>query len=164
MSRKPTLALLAAIAAGVLVYVLYPRPAADTPAPKEPPPTAATAPSGTTIGEEVLAGYADPDKPPAHDLELADRLLFSYRTLVKNHADKPVGTNADYVDALLGDNPAKQVFLPPGFPHLSPGGELLDRWGTPLFVHPEAVDRITLRSAGPDKTMWTADDIVRGPR
>ena len=121
-------------------------------------------PSPPTIGEEILGDYADTNKPPANDLELADRLLFSYRTLVKNHADKPVGTNADFVDALLGDNPAKHVFLPEDFPHLSPGGELLDRWRTPLFIHPEAADRITLRSAGPDKKMWTGDDIVRGPR
>ena len=113
-----------------------------------------------SIGEEILTGYADKNRPPLHDLQLVDRLLLSYRTLVKNHSSKPVGTNADFVDAWCGDNPARLQLLPRNFPHLSEDGELLDRWGSPLFFHPEAADRVTLRSAGPDRKLWNEDDLV----
>jgi hypothetical protein len=37
---------------------------------------------------------------------------------------------------------------------------LLDRWEMPVFFHKESSRRTSLRSAGPDRKMWTADDIV----
>jgi hypothetical protein len=161
-----TTVLLVAIVVGI---VLQSRPNRPTPGPirtldvtsEEHPPL----PPGPTIGEEVLADYADPEKPPRHDLELVSRLLHSYRALVKRHTAKPIGGNADLIDALLGDNPAKQVFLPPDFAHLcpAPDPELLDRWGTPLIVHPIASDRFELRSAGPDKRPYNDDDVLLTP-
>lgn len=163
MSKRSITITVTLLLTAVAIILINRNPHTTPPAPTAPTQHK-TAPAPPTIGEEILAGYADPNTLPKHDLELADRLLFSYRTLVKNHTDKPVGTNADFVDALLGDNPAKQVFLPPDSPHISPAGELLDRWRTPLFIHPESSDRITLRSAGPDKTLWTDDDIVRQPQ
>jgi hypothetical protein len=48
-------------------------------------------------------------------------------------------------------------------PHvcLNARGQLVDRWGSPLFFHVRDVSRIDLRSAGPDREMWTADDLHR---
>jgi hypothetical protein len=37
----------------------------------------------------------------------------------------------------------------------------VDRWQTPLFFHVSERSRIDLRSAGPDRQMWTEDDLHR---
>jgi hypothetical protein len=38
--------------------------------------------------------------------------------------------------------------------------ELCDNWGTPYFFHQLSASVMEIRSAGEDKTLWTADDIV----
>ena len=82
-------------------------------------------------------------------------MLRDYRTAL---GENPVGTNAEIMRALLGDN-LKQVRIdiPPGS-RLNAEGELLDRWGTPYFFHQISGKKTEIRSAGPDRTMWTADD------
>ena len=42
-------------------------------------------------------------------------------------------------------------------------GELCDRWGTPFFFHAESAAHMEIRSAGPDKKMWTDDDVAFSP-
>jgi hypothetical protein len=37
----------------------------------------------------------------------------------------------------------------------------VDRWGEPLYFHAISRDRLEIRSAGPDKIMWTPDDVQR---
>jgi hypothetical protein len=39
-------------------------------------------------------------------------------------------------------------------------GELVDAWGTPFFFHQLSGSEMEIRSAGPDKVMWTDDDLV----
>jgi hypothetical protein len=39
-------------------------------------------------------------------------------------------------------------------------GELVDPWGTPYFFHQLSGTDMEIRSAGPDKTMWTDDDLM----
>ena len=43
---------------------------------------------------------------------------------------------------------------------MSGNGELLDRWDSPLFFHRESSRTTTFRSAGPDRRLWTDDDVV----
>jgi hypothetical protein len=62
---------------------------------------------------------------------------------------------------LRGQNAARERFLPEGHPALDAEGRLVDRWGVPLFFHALGGGRYELRSAGPDRKMWTADDIHR---
>jgi hypothetical protein len=38
----------------------------------------------------------------------------------------------------------------------------LDRFGTPYFFHPISETRIDVRSAGPDRKLWTEDDVWLG--
>jgi hypothetical protein len=52
-------------------------------------------------------------------------------------------------------------FLPAHHPVFNEQGQLVDRWGTPLFFHATARDRLDIRSAGPDKSLWTEDDLHR---
>ncbi len=71
----------------------------------------------------------------------------------------PVGTNAEITKALNGDNPAHARFLD-GVPgQINSNGELVDPWGTPYFFHQLSGHDMEVRSAGPDRIMWTSDDI-----
>ena len=58
-------------------------------------------------------------------------------------------------------NAAHERFLPATHPALDARGRLVDRWGVPLFFHALGGGRYELRSAGPDRILWTADDIHR---
>jgi hypothetical protein len=60
--------------------------------------------------------------------------------------------------AVLGDNLKQTRIGPPENQHLNENGELVDRWGTPYFFHQLSKTRMEIRSAGPDRTMWTGDD------
>ena len=42
-------------------------------------------------------------------------------------------------------------------------GQLVDRWGTAYWFHPNSSYQMEIRSAGPDKNLFTADDVVKNP-
>ena len=89
------------------------------------------------------------------ELENVSDLFREYRSHL---GENPVGTNAEITSQLLGQN-LKQVrlTLPPGNA-VNAAGELTDRWGTPFFFHQLSKAQMEVRSAGPDRRMWTADD------
>ena len=70
-----------------------------------------------------------------------------------------MGLNEEYVDFLIGKNPKGIQMLPHDHPDISEKGELLDRWGTPYFFHPVSEKRVDILSAGPDRTLFTDDDV-----
>jgi hypothetical protein len=73
----------------------------------------------------------------------------------------PVGTNLEITKALNGENPKQVKFLSAesGL-RINALGELVDYWGTPFFFHQLSGTEMELRSAGPDRVMWTTDDLV----
>jgi hypothetical protein len=73
----------------------------------------------------------------------------------------PVGTNAEITRALTGNNPTHANFLN-GIPgqRIDSSGELVDPWGTPYFFHQLSGRDMEVRSAGPDRIMWTGDDVI----
>lgn len=113
------------------------------------------------LGEQILVGYARADAPPEHDLTLMARLMDNFTLLVKDAADRPLSANEDWASALRGVNPAHERFLPDQHVALNPQGQLVDRWGTPLHFHSLGDKRHEIRSAGPDKKLWTDDDLHR---
>lgn len=120
-------------------------------APVAPPP----------IGNQILSHYADPSTPPRDDLMWMSRALSNFVLLVKGPQPLPLGANEEIAAALMGKNSSKLVFLKSPSPALNASGQLIDRWGTPLYFHAESKDRIDIRSAGPDRQLWTEDDIHR---
>ena len=136
------------------------RPQPPAAATKSQPPLRTVPP---TAAESLLAGYADPATPPIDDLRKLHRVVTGYFSVVKDSARNPIGGNADLAAALRGENPNKETFLPAGHPVFSADGLLLDRWNTPLIVHPEAWRELELRSAGPDKTPYNDDDLILLP-
>lgn len=93
---------------------------------------------------------------PRNDLDLLDQVFSFYRFAFK---ENPVGVeNFEFTQSLRGKNPKSVIFVADDSPALK-GNELVDRWGTPYFFHPISRDQIEITSAGPDKTLWTNDDI-----
>lgn len=113
------------------------------------------------IGTGILKPYADPALKPEDDLTLMSRALGNFSLLVKGNDPLPLGANEDIADALRGKNKAHLRFLPDDSPVFDKQGCIIDRWGTPLYFHAESRDHLDIRSAGPDKQMWTADDLHR---
>lgn len=80
------------------------------------------------------------------------------------YGGNPVGQNVEITRALNGGNQRRVRFLQEDAGmRLNEAGELVDSWGTPFFFHQLAALRTEIRSAGPDKTMWTADDLLAHP-
>ncbi len=100
--------------------------------------------------------------PPAFS-ELRDEIdnvQFAVRDFRTAVGENPIGGNAEITKALLGDN-LKQVKLQiPTGSTVNGEGEMCDRWGTPYFFHQISAKAMEVRSAGPDRTMWSNDDIV----
>ena len=115
----------------------------------------------TTPPLPTPAPAADPSfvETLAADLDEVQTLFRDFRTALR---ENPVGTNAEITRALRGDN-LKQIKLGvPDGSSLNAEGELVDRWGTPYFFHQLSAQRMEIRSAGPDRQLWTGDDGVNG--
>ncbi len=125
------------------------------------PPTPGNPGKSPLIGETILRGYADTNLLPENDLTLMSRLMENSLLLLKSSANRPLSANEDWADLLRGKNAAQEQFLPAVHVALNTDGQLVDRWGTPLFFHALGSGRYELRSAGPDKKLWTADDLHR---
>ena len=93
------------------------------------------------------------------DLQIVASSLSFYRRLFK---ENPVGLNHEIVGALAGRNAKGAAFLAPDHPAISAQGELLDGWGTAFFFHQLSAQEMEVISAGPDRKMWTADDMKSG--
>ncbi|HTY87884.1 MAG TPA: hypothetical protein VMB80_10500 [Candidatus Acidoferrum sp.] len=92
-------------------------------------------------------------------------VLDSLRHAIRDYGSKfggnPVGVNAEITRQLSGDNPQQVNFISPeAGMRLNDQGELVDPWGTPYFFHQLSGAEMEIRSAGPDKIMWTDDDLV----
>jgi hypothetical protein len=92
------------------------------------------------------------------DVEL-QKISTSLRDYRSAFNQNPVGNNSEISRVLLGKNSQGKKFLPDNA-HLNAKGELTDRWDQPLFFHQISAKEMEVRSAGPDRKMWTADDEV----
>lgn len=128
------------------------------------PPPATTAASPAPVAGPTPASVATASAPaPAgeaeavrHELEQAQLMLRDYRSL---YGENPVGTNAEIMRALMGGNSRGATLGPFEGATLNGLGELVDRWGTPYFFHQLSRDRMEIISAGPDKKLFTGDDV-----
>jgi hypothetical protein len=121
----------------------------------------ATAPSAPTKPLPYIVGSAD--EPPTNIepqivLENMRRAIINYGSTFSGN---PVGNNSEIAAALNGENSKQIKFIDPekGL-RINGNGELVDSWGTPFFFHQLSATDMEVRSAGPDKIMWTADDLV----
>jgi hypothetical protein len=109
-------------------------------------------------GEFFPATNAVADLPP-------ETLLQNVRHAVQQYGEmfggNPVGLNSEITAALAGKNPKQINFIDPSAGmRVNANGELVDGWGTPYFFHQLSGTHMEIHSAGPDKKMWTSDDLV----
>jgi len=124
--------------------------------------TPAISPIGTSIPVSAPAG-------PAFAAEITtmtpETVLENVRSAIRNYGQRfggnPVGNNAEITRALGGENPGQVNYLSAeaGL-RVNEKGEMIDAWGTPFFFHQLSGTVMEIHSAGPDKKMWTADDLV----
>ena len=136
---------------------------ASVPVPPESLGEEEAAPEPRLPGEVLMMEYGSPTTQPEEDLIAVTRVLTGYFSIIKDEHRYPIGGNEDLAARLLGENSSRQAFLPADHPVFGPEGRLVDRWGSPLFVHPLASRSIGLRSAGPDQRLFTEDDLVIQP-
>jgi hypothetical protein len=126
--------------------------------------TKSTAQSRQHVPVSLPAGTSsrsDPTSPEAAAAAIeADKVSLMIRDYRTRMGENPVGTNAEIMKAIMGGNAAKATLGPPEDQKLNDNGELIDRWGTPYFFHQLSAQQMEIRSAGPDKQMWTDDDIL----
>ena len=166
--------IIACVLLGILVFlalqrqsqpVVAPQAAEEKPAPKpvaaehvvRQPTSKATDSPGATF---LLEGYADPKRTIVDDLKLVDHVFREYQVAFRGN---PVGTNAEIMARFQGHNSRKIVYVPEQHTYINAAGELLDRWSRPLFFHQQSSHLMEIRSAGPDGSHWTEDDIVFPP-
>lgn len=106
--------------------------------------------------QEFADRLSRPAPTAEEDIQELEELLALFR---RSLGENPEGDNPDVVSALLGANRLKVAFLPASVSVIRQG-QLVDRWGTPYFLHPESAQRMTIRSAGPDARLFTEDDLV----
>jgi hypothetical protein len=189
MSRKAGLFILAAITAGALLYFQVQRrqPASvgvaqSTPTDSRTPTQTAKrnalrsqaalpgAGAGETVAPDALSAAPQAAPPPAPSIEEVasslpgETVLANMRTTIlqfaSTYGENPVGTNPEITSALQGENPKHINFLKPDGNRVNARGELVDTWGSPYFFHQISGHEMEIRSAGPDRVMYTADDLV----
>jgi hypothetical protein len=133
-----------------------PHPVLPGPVESKPHPVALaaveTAPTVPEIGE-VGSGL--------RPLTVLENVRAVFRQYQLRFGANPVGDNAEITASLNGRNPRQTVFLNPddGL-RLNEHGELVDNWGTPFFFHQLSRTEMEIHSAGPDRKMWSQDDLV----
>jgi hypothetical protein len=148
-----------------------PNAVATAPERHESGPTSIRSTAGSAPSASVPSTPAKPlpyivgsaDAPPTNIepqivLENMRRAIVNYGSTFSGN---PVGSNPEIAAALNGENPKQIKFIDPenGL-RINGKGELVDPWGTPFFFHQLSATDMEVRSAGPDKIMWTADDLV----
>jgi hypothetical protein len=167
--RKPLIpALIALVALAVWAEVWYSRRATPDSAAKQQPNPGAEARSYPAVDQATLTPsptpsatatppFAPPDQAALLELDKVNLMLRDYRSIA---GENPVGTNAEIMAVVMGNNPKGATVGPPEGMKLNDKGELIDRWETPYFFHQLSRDHMEIRSAGADKVMWTDDDPV----
>jgi len=164
-ARLAVIALLALIVGGLL---WWPKRPPEEPAPVlvAPPAVPAPPPAPAKFTEDLsaehLVGYGTAASDPQRDLEMVKDAVDAFVRSIKIPGALPTGSNRELVAALAGENAHRIRFIDPASPVINADGELLDRWQVPLFFHFVEADDVGVRSAGPDRVLWTADDVMMG--
>ena len=124
-------------------------------------PPAAPLPAG---GNSLAAG--EPAGTPENSGSIAPAVVLqNVRRAVRQYGEmfkgNPVGTNPEITAALSGKNPKQINFIDnDAGMRVNESGEMIDPWGTPYFFHQISGEEMEIHSAGPDRIMWTPDDLV----
>jgi hypothetical protein len=134
-----------------------------SPEPKAPDPSSAVVDSSPPPQDLQIPPGSTTENPappqdaidPSEDLSAVDSAIRDYHAV---HGENPIGSNAEITTALFINNPKQIKLQVPAGSTINNEGQLCDRWGTPYFFHQLSASEMQIRSAGPDREMWTGDD------
>lgn len=168
--RKP--AILWPILAAILVVIIWlaSRPG-KPPSPTPPPPLSSTAPL-PKVPDLLETRTATPENPieswerllardgsPEEDRDALADLVTNYLQAHPDSRRPPLGANDEITRALTDKQALGNAALPADHPGII-DRQLVDRWGSPWHFHQQSADHIEVRSAGPDRRLFTPDDIT----
>lgn len=115
---------------------------------------------------EVAIAPVAVDSAPVHAqavvaIRRVQTMVDGMLSAMKDPHRPPLGDNHDIAHALRGGNKYGDVWLDTNDPLFNADGLLVDPWSTPYHFHPRAPDAIDVRSAGPDRILFTRDDLVK---
>ena len=126
-------------------------PAVKAPTLPQPPPVVLH-----ESAAELSNLICQPGQPAEERIQYVEKVIYLYRQVM---GGIPTGHNELVVNALLGGNEKGAALLPKDCPAIVKG-ELVDEWGTPYWFHSVTSKDMEVRSAGPDRELFTADDVV----
>jgi hypothetical protein len=117
---------------------------------------------GPRNGNDLLQFKGQPASEPTEIANMVALVLVELiRVYTRSMGAVPEGgLNEEIVHGLLGNNPKKLVFMKKDHAKINEQGELLDRFGVPYDFHPVSAELLEIRSAGPDRLIFTSDDVV----
>ncbi|MGJ8725248.1 MAG: hypothetical protein ACSHYB_11875 [Roseibacillus sp.] len=118
---------------------------------------------GETVSDlsgHYFKDYGTERQNPQQDLEEVAMVFGDYQTVAGPSHPLPTRGNREIVEFLSGENPSGFRYLSMSGAAVNSSGELVDRWGQPLYFHFESSEEVGIRSAGQDGQMWSDDDVV----
>ncbi|MBC8128544.1 MAG: hypothetical protein H8M99_15500 [Gloeobacteraceae cyanobacterium ES-bin-144] len=116
--------------------------------------------SHSAAGDRLLENYASPASPPGNDLILMARAISNFLLTSKQASGLPLSANEEWSAALRGLRTGNEKWISDDSPAFDHQYRLIDRWGTPLHFHALGGKQWEIRSAGPDRKLWTNDDLL----
>lgn len=119
-------------------------------------------PTPAEIANQSRSPLADALGSPEVAPDAEPKLVYDlFQFYLREFGSFPAGeNNPQWMNALRGSNPGRLPILPSDHPRLAPDGSLLDAWSEPFFIHQVSPSQIQIRSAGPDRSLFTTDDIT----
>lgn len=109
----------------------------------------------------ILPKLADGGPAKVPRVRADERQLFlSIEGYRQEFGGYPTGENASIIRVLTGDNPKGLRLFYLRACSTNGNGQLIDPWVTPYQFIFDSTNRFTIRSAGKNKTLGDADDIV----
>ena len=181
--RRPKFALLIAALLIAATIIFWPSRPPEPPPEVQPAPQPPPAPQLSDLGKPADLFYTAPQPGQNPEIDMANyhkasqlnspsqtihedlQIVAEFVHLIhKAGLNASFGDNADITAALTGTQYAGQKgHLFPRQHNALRGGQLVDRWGTPFWFHANGPGQLEIRSAGPDKQLFTPDDVSHNP-
>lgn len=111
------------------------------------------------MGDNFMQNYASETSTGQQDIRLFHDYLTNIFLLIKNRDSAQYAINEDLSEFLLGKNSDRSALISENSHIFDEEKRIIDRWGTPIHIHTISRNNFELRSGGPDKKLFTEDDV-----
>lgn len=111
------------------------------------------------MGDDFLKSYGSEESTGQQDIKLFYNYLTNVFLLIKNRDSAQYAINEDLSSFLLGKNSERTALVSKNSHIFDKKKRIIDRWGTPIHIHTISHNNFELRSGGPDRKLFTKDDV-----